>query len=989
MLSFAALLTVTGACVKEKPSDKETMDQRIAGTTKLEVSYASDGQAVSALSFNSKANHYQLEVNVNNDNLRWNIESNRDWCVVVPEEHRGSGKVTLAIDANESFDARDEASAATLTFVAGEYRGTSIKVTQSAAAFIIGQPYFIAPMNGGEYSTNVLTPPGSSWECSGIAGLDVTKGTTISGPDYDMTDITIKVSANTSESQYGAVTLNAGLEKEEINVWQFGSDYDYDEDGNLFFNGGVPAKITFTAPAYTVKDVQTPEFGMAEVTENGDGTSTVTVTLDDNLSDCSEVRVVNMSLSLNNLSASVVALPSLVQDYVPAYGLVTAKGLKAFAQAVADGGDTSDWERDGEVFLVQDISLDGETSWQGIGTKENPFSGTFNGNGHAITDLKGSGVGLFNYVNGATIKDVSLGKQGKTCSLYNNGEFNNKAVIGGLVSSAEKTTISGCAFVGDFEIAVSLEDDGAIYAGGIVGWADSASSIESCKVGSKITLSSPSSAEVTYYAGGIAGLCEGSITGSEMQGELKYSSAVAKVFLGGIEGTLREGVTASNNTFNGSIILGGGAEEAYVGGLYGCVESSRTFDYAQDKSISMGSIRVSGYASSENTYIYAGGMVGKALSGIALAFAGYENKTNFILDQTAGLTSRYICVGGILGGCDVPDEEGALTSLNMENLSNTGSILVRYANGVGSKVRHGLFGGMVGFVNGPATITNCSNSGAVGSADLSKDEDGNAGYSRAGASSNDFCEIIGGIVGYAKGGNQVLEGCSNLASVNNLHYTNRPSTSTYDGMFSSQAAGGILGAFTYVPDPDDNFTLTIKSCTNNVNGDVLSFRGYAGGIVGFCRNATITSCSSRGFQAATANDNAYYRGGIAGGVIKSNINDCWANCAINSGAGGSAEAAFSGGIVGWVLTNDSVNIKDCKYFGTLKCTPSGTKPVYPGGIVAAATAKTTISNCKIGGSVQGTDISINNATNAAYVVGNYGTNPGCTISGMDYWDGKI
>lgn len=986
MLSTAALLTVAGACVKEKPSDKETMDQRVAATTALEVTYASEGQPVSSLAFSSKANRYQLDVNVNNDNLRWNLESNRDWCVVIPEEHQGSGKVTLAIDVNESFDDRTPA---TLTFVAGEYRGASITVNQSASAFIIGQPYFIAPMSGGEYSTRIITAPGSSWECEGNAWLEVTKGSTTSTPDYDLTDIIIKPSENSSESRYGAVTLTAGTETAQLNVWQFGSDYDYDEEGNLFYNSGVPAEISVIAPAYSVQDVQIPEYAKSDIIENGDGTSTVSVVLDDNLSDCSEVRVVSLSLSLNNSSASVVNLPVLVQDYVPAHGLVTAKGLKAFAQAVAEGTDTSDWERDGEIVLIQDISMDGETLWRGIGTQERPFSGSFNGTGHVITDLKGASVGLFNYVKDATIKDVSLGKQGKTCSLYNNSEFANRAIVGGLVSYAQNTTISGCAFVGDFEIAVSLQDDGVIYSGGIVGWADSSSNIESCKVNSKITISSPTSADITYYAGGVAGVCEGSVVGCEMQGELKYSSSIAKLFMGGIVATLGDGVSARNNTFNGSIILGGGAKDASVGGLYGSVDNTRTFDYAQDKSISMGSIRVSGYASSEDTYVYVGGMVGKALPGIALAFSGYENKTNFILDQSAGLTSRYICMGGILGGCAYQDKSGAVASINISNSINSGSILVRYANGVSSRVRHGLLGGIVGFVNGPATLKDCSNSGKIGCADLSTDEQGNAGYSRAGATSNDFCEIIGGIVGYAKGGNLVLEGCVNLSSVNNLHYSNRPSTSTYDGMYCSQVAGGILGAFNFVPDPDDSFTLNISTCTNNVNGDILNFRGYAGGIVGFCRNATITGSSSRGFQAATTNDNAYYRGGIAGGVIKTNITDCWANCSINSGAGGSAEAAFSGGIVGWVLTNDPVNITDCKYFGTLKCTPSGTKPVYPGGIVSAATAKTTISNCKFGGSVQGTDISSNNVTTSSYVVGNYGTNPGCTINGISYWDGKI
>ena len=987
MLSAAVLLVAAVACVKEKASDEQTMNERKAAMAQLEVSYSSGGQAVSEITVGSSASRYELEVKMNNDNLRWNLESDRAWCVVVPGEHRGSGKVVLSIEANESFDARDMASAATLSFVAGEYRSEAITVSQIGTKFIVNKPYFIAPMDGGVYTTRVTTPAGTSWNCEGNEWMEVTRGATTSGAEYDTTDITIKPSYNGGESRYGTITLSSGEEASGINLWQFGSEYDYDAEGNIFFNYGVPANFSITAPAYSVKKINVPEFGKASLVENGDGTSTINFTLSDNLSDCSEVREVNLSIDLNNASAITVPLPRLMQDYTPAFGLVSAKGLKAFAQAVANGDETTDWERDGAVVVIQDISMDDVTDWPGIGTQEHPFTGTFNGKGHVITGLSGS-RGLFNNIKNATVKDVALGKQGKAVSIFDNRSYTEDAVVGGLVANAQASTISGCSFVGDFEVAVTLSS-GSIYAGGIVGKADASSSIEACKVGGQITITSPAASGVICNAGGIAGLCQGSILGSEMQGGLKYSSGIATAFIGGIQGKLGDGISVGNNTFNGSIILGGGVQEACVGGLYGCVENSRAFNYAQDKSMSMGSIRVNSYSSSDNTNLWVGGMVGKAKAGIGLSFAGYENKTGILLNQTAGLTSRYICIGGILGGCDWQNgSAGAVASLDIENATNSGAIMVRYSTN-GSKVRHGLFGGIVGLVNGPANIKNCTNSANVGSADTSKDEDDVAGNTRAGAAANDFCEIIGGIVGYAKGGNQLIEGCANLAPVQNLHYSNRPSTSSSDGMFCSQVAGGIIGAFNYDTTPNDNITLTLKSCNNNVNGDVLCFRGYAGGIVGYCRSATITGCSSRGGQAAKENDNAYYRGGIAGGVIKTSITDCWANCNITSGAGGSAEAAFSGGIVGWVLTNDPVTIKDCKYFGKITCTPNGSKPIYPGGIVSAAAENTSVINCRFGGTVQDTEISANNVRTPAYVAGNYIANPVCSIEGIDYWDGKL
>jgi len=983
ILSLAALLVIASACEKEKPSDEEILNERQAATTQLEVSYAFVGQEVSVLDFSSAASRYELEVNMNNENLRWNVESNRDWCVVLPESHKGSGKVTLMIDANESFDPRVPA---TLTFVAGEYRGASVKVNQRASTFIVGQPYLIAPIDGGLYSTQVITAPGSDWECEGSDWLQVSKGATTSTPDYDITTINITPAANSSESRYGAITLKAGQETEQVFVWQFGTDLDYDENGNIYFDSRVPARVSFTAPAYTVKSVQVPEFGQTEVTENGDGTSTVTILLSENLSDCSEVRTVNVSVALTNTSASVVTLPVLVQDYVPAHGLVTPKGFNAFAQAVATGSDTSDWERDGEVYLVQDINMEEESGWAGIGSAEHPFTGIFNGAGHAILNLKGATAGLFNYTQDATIKGVTLGKGS---SLYNNTEYNGKAALGGIVSNAKNTKVISCGFAGEMEVAADLAEEGVMYAGGVVGWADATSSIEACKMTGTLFISSPGTSDIDYYVGGIAGLCEGSLTASEMSGSLQYSSSVETVYLGGIEGSLKPEAQVGNNTFNGSILLGGGAKEAAVGGLYGSIESSRSFNHAQDKSISMGSIRIQSYLSSDSeTYVFAGGMVGLAKPGITLSYNGYENKTGFLLNQSAALFSRYICIGGILGGCSPEDEDGALASLQIESCDNTGAISVRYGTGR-SNVRHGLFGGIAGFINGPATLTSCTNGAAIGAADVSKDESGTAGNARCGTASNDYNEIIGGVVGYAKGGNQVLSSCANGAAVTNLHYTNRPSTSSIDGMYCSQVSGGILGAFEYTPSPDGNFALKIDNCTNSANGQVLCFRGYAGGIVGFCRNATITGSSSSGFQAAAANDNAYYRGGIAGGAINSTFTSCWAKCSINSGAGGSAEAAFTGGILGWAMGDDPIKIQSCSFNGTAKCTKSGDKPIYPGGIIGAAHSNTTISACKYGGQVQDLTITANNALEVANAVGNYGTNPGCTVAGLEYWDGKM
>ena len=64
----------------------------------------------------------------------------------------------------------------------------------------------------------------------------------------------------------------------------------------------------------------------------------------------------------------------------------------------------------GTVELLGEVNLTGD--WTPVGTSNEPFKGTFDGNGHKITGLKitsGSYIGLFGYVGeGAVIRNVNL-----------------------------------------------------------------------------------------------------------------------------------------------------------------------------------------------------------------------------------------------------------------------------------------------------------------------------------------------------------------------------------------------------------------------------------------------------------------------------------------------------------------------------------------------------------------------------------------------------
>lgn len=960
VLAGAALLAA--ACSEKEITDQEILEGRESESVKLEVSYAStSGTEVRSLSFTHSASREILQVNVNNENLKWDIESDRSWCKVIPEEHKGTGTVTLDIELNESFEAREPA---TLTFVAGEYRGFRISVSQTASAFIIAQPYFMAPISGGAFVTKVTTLEGADWNVGGESWLEVSEDATVTKDGYTTTTLTITPSENDGSSRYGSVHLTSGNETDDIWFYQFGTDLDYDTDGNILFPGDGNAMLSFLAPAFMVKSVQGPSFTKSSITENGDGTATITIELESNLSDCGEYREVPLKLQLSNASASIVELPAIMQDYIAAHGLVTGKGLTAYAKAIAAGASTADWESNGVAIVIQDIDMSEVSDWEGIGTADHPFSGQFDGGGHAITGLKNTDRGLFVYCNGATIQNITLGKG---CSLYYNKDYSGlDGCLGGIVSVAEATTISGCGMSCDIEFAGSSENDEPAYIGGIVGWADAASSVKNAKMSGKLAISTPTSPDQICYVGGIAGLCEGSLTASEITGRINFSSGVGTLIAGGIEGSLVEGAAASNNSFMGAITLGGNSSNITIGGLYGSILCDHSFDSATDKSVSLGTITLDSYSSGSETRIFAGGFAGYAGPTIDLSFKDYEFQTNIALDQTVSRLSSYICLGGVLGGCD-PDDKAK--SVRFEGISNLGSFATAYTTSVGSQISRGFIGGIAGFINGASVFKSCNNNGEIGKLTA----DANC------ANTKNYVLVMGGIAGVVIGGDAEFSNCENKGTITNKHYSNCIPGSSREGWYTACTAAGILGAFDFMPDSEGG-KLTMTGCVNG--SQVVSYRGMAAGIVGYARNATISSCNNFGDLGQNSNNssNAANKAGIACWISQTTVQDCIAKC--NVFCSNPASAVQSPGGIVSVVTDGEVSISGCSYFGVISVN-KGDQPLACGGILSTAKDDTVVKDCKYGGRVNGIDISENNV--GTYAIGNEAG----SVSGITLWNGNI
>lgn len=142
------------------------------------------------------------------------------------------------------------------------------------------------------------------------------------------------------------------------------------------------------------------------------------------------------------------------------------------------------------VKLMADISVSEKVGTVSGSTQVNPFSGTFDGNGKTITatitDNSNQGTALFCYINGATIKNLTLagtitgnmhaaalvgfskGVDNKIQNCTVTANVNGSNYVGGIVGHAVDSNISitDCVFSG-------LLTGGGNYTGVFIGWGDS------------------------------------------------------------------------------------------------------------------------------------------------------------------------------------------------------------------------------------------------------------------------------------------------------------------------------------------------------------------------------------------------------------------------------------------------------------------------------------------------------------------------------------
>lgn len=268
--------------------------------------------------------------------------------------------------------------------------------------------------------------------------------------------------------------------------------------------------------------------------------------------------------------------------------------------------------------LTSDISLhnpknSGATEWTPIGetsgTGTNAFAGTFDGQGHTISDLSittlPSGAvrtGLFGTTYGGVVKDFTI-KGSITLSAGNSGT--NSGIGGAIGATKNRTAVSG---VTSYVNISNTSANALVHVGGVVGELYS-STAKQCLYFGSINLQNASDS-----IGGVVGYINNSEIGyCANLGTVK--TATAGAYVGGVLGYLNNPSGKIHNCYNYGSVKNGGGDHcgAIIGWLRGGTASNLTDNYYLTGSASSAfgadSITTTATAPAKNKSAFAGGEV--------------------------------------------------------------------------------------------------------------------------------------------------------------------------------------------------------------------------------------------------------------------------------------------------------------------------------------------------------------------------------------------
>ncbi len=334
------------------------------------------------------------------------------------------------------------------------------------------------------------------------------------------------------------------------------------------------------------------------------------------------------------------------------FTITKAEELRGLAILVNDGNDF----KGKTVFLGNDIDL-GLNEWQPIGTKSNAFCGTFDGNGHTVSNVKISKanryVGLFG-VNNGTIKNFSI----NVFSVEQNAA-NSNAYIGAAAAYCENAKISEVHASG---VSVTIKSDDTATIGALIGYVGASSEISKCTAeSSTIYATAP-----TAHLGGLIGELNASSL-SESFASASVTTEGAKSTLGGLIGN--SDASSITNSHSEGKVVSTTKNQASLGGLIGHFSAGTLSNSYADCEIKLSPT----YDSTANLWNSVGGLIGSSADSMVTACfsAGSINSA-----------SKMTMIGTLLGtgattlvsNCRYSVSQKIVSTGSMSGTNNSGTI---------------------------------------------------------------------------------------------------------------------------------------------------------------------------------------------------------------------------------------------------------------------------------------------------------------------------
>ena len=293
----------------------------------------------------------------------------------------------------------------------------------------------------------------------------------------------------------------------------------------------------------------------------------VTVTIDDNFAQPEHIVDVWDGVSISEptvepdpVTGEPVAVIDSASDFAWLAGYVNGTQASTFATR----GD-----KVVNFVLGADIDL-GNHQWTPIGYWET-FEGTFDGNGHTISNLKHHGteedcyVGLFGYTENATIKNLTISNVDIKLVANNSWAGGH---MGALVGNIEgNTVIENIKVVGDIKIDGDLEKAGAGRIGAVVGGNVCNATFKNVVVNAN----EGSFVKGNSSVGGIAGQLQGNVVFDNCSSNIDVTAQVFAA--GGIVGLAPKTATFTRCSTSGNISVANGGNKLHnqyrVGGIAG------------------------------------------------------------------------------------------------------------------------------------------------------------------------------------------------------------------------------------------------------------------------------------------------------------------------------------------------------------------------------------------------------------------------------------